>query len=243
VQSILTRHFLIQELFGERFEDLMEQELRFALMVNWLLCLLKKSTKAGQLHAVLDALLTAEDKDGGLEIPPYISETFSALTLPNYICDLLCWAPVETTEVPVPEYLMSTFQMIWREILAEEQPQHISVLEPACGSANDYRYIEAFGIARLLDYTGFELCDKNVSNARYMFPSLCFKVGNVLEINADNNTFDYFVAHDLFEHLSVEAMETAIAEICRVTHKGICAGFFNMYDGKQHKIQFAGDYY
>jgi ubiquinone/menaquinone biosynthesis C-methylase UbiE len=165
------------------------------------------------------------------------------LTLPNYICDLLCWAPVETTEVPVPEYLMSTFQMIWREILAEEQPQHISVLEPACGSANDYRYIEAFGIARLLDYTGFELCDKNVSNARYMFPSLCFKVGNVLEIKADNNTFDYFVAHDLFEHLSVEAMKTAIAEICRVTHKGICAGFFNMYDGKQHKIQFAGDYY
>jgi hypothetical protein len=56
--------FFIQELFGERFEDLMERELRFALVVNWLLCLLKKSTKAGQLHAVLDALLTAEDKAG-----------------------------------------------------------------------------------------------------------------------------------------------------------------------------------
>jgi SAM-dependent methyltransferase len=243
VQSILTRHFLIQELFGGRFEDLMEQELRFALVVNWLLRLLKKSIRTDHLHAVLDALLAGEDRAEGLKIPPYISETFSVLALPNYICDLLCWAPVETTEAPIPEYLMSTFQLIWQEILADKQPQRISVLEPACGSANDYRFIEAFGIARLLDYTGFDLCDKNISNARGMFPSVCFKVGNVLEIEADNNMFDYCFVHDLFEHLSEEAMETAIAEVCRVTRKAICAGFFNMYDGKRHQIQVVGAYH
>jgi SAM-dependent methyltransferase len=243
VQSILTRHFLIQELFGERFEDLMEQELRFALVVNWLLRLIKKSIKTDQLHAVLDALLAGEDQVEGLKIPPYISETFSALVLPNYICDLLCWAPIETTETPIPEYLISTFQLIWREILANEQPQRISVLEPACGSANDYRFIEAFGIARLLDYTGFDLCDKNISNARGMFPNVCFKVGNVLEIEAESGAFDYCFVHDLFEHLSIEAMETAISEICRVTSKGICAGFFNIHNGKQHKIQVVGDYH
>jgi hypothetical protein len=243
VQSILTRHFLIKQLFGERFDDWMEQELRFALVVNWLLGLLKKSIKANQLHAVLDALLKGEDQAEGLKIPSYVLETFSALALPNYICDLLCWTPVETTEAPIPEYLMSTFQMIWREILADEQPQRISVLEPACGSANDYRFIEAFAIARLLDYTGFDLCDKNISNSRYMFPDVCFKVDNVLEIEAGNEAFDYCFVHDLFEHLSVEAMEIAISEICRITRKGICAGFFNMHDGKQHKIQLVGDYH
>jgi hypothetical protein len=243
VQSILTRHFLLKQLFGERFEDLMEQELRFALVVNWLLRLLKKSIKTDQLHAVLDALLAGEDQVEGLKIPPYISETFSALALPNYICDLLYWPPIETTETPIPEYLMSTFQMIWREILANEQPRRISVLEPACGSANNYRFLEAYGIARLLDYTGFGLCDKNINNARCMFPDVCFEVGNVLEIKAGNATYDYCFIHDLFEHLSIEAMEVAIAEICRVTCKGICAGFFNMHDGEQHKIQFAGDYH
>ena len=35
IQSILTRHFLIERLFGERFAELMEQELRFGLVVNW----------------------------------------------------------------------------------------------------------------------------------------------------------------------------------------------------------------
>lgn len=243
VQSILTRHFLIEQLFGERFEDLMEQELRFALVVNWLLGLLKTSIRPVRLHAVLDSLLAGQDRAEGLKIPPYVSETFSALVLPNYICDLLCWSPVETTEAPIPEYLMSTFQMIWREIVADEQPQRISVLEPACGSANDYRFIEAFGIARLLDYTGFDLCDKNISNAGCMFPDACFKVGNVLEIEAGSGAFDYCFVHDLFEHLSVEAMEAAIAEICRVTRKGICAGFFNMHDGKRHKIRVVGDYH
>jgi SAM-dependent methyltransferase len=243
VQSILTRHFIIKEVFGERFDDLMEQELRFALVVNWLFRLLKKSIRAGQLHAVLDALLAGEDQAEGLIIPPYISETFSGLTLPNYICDLLCWAPVETTEVPVPEYLMSTFQMIWRGVLTGEQSQGISVLEPACGSANDYRFIEAFGIARLLDYTGFDLCDKNICNAGLMFPDACFKAGNVLEIEAADGAFDYCFVHDLFEHLSVEAMEAAIAEICRVTRRRICAGFFNMHDGKRHKIQVVGGYH
>jgi SAM-dependent methyltransferase len=243
VQSILTRHFLIKQLFGKRFEDLMEQELRFALVMNWLLGLLKTSIRPGRLHAILDALLAGQDHAEGLRIPPYVSETFSALALPNYICDLLCWSPVETTEAPIPEYLMSTFQMIWREVLADEQPRRVSVLEPACGSANDYRFIESYGIAKLLEYTGFDLCDKNIGNARGMFPAICFKVDNVLEIKAGNSAFDYCFVHVLFEHLSIEAMEAAISEICRVTRKGICAGFFNMHKGKQHKTQLVGDYH
>ena len=101
VQSILSRHFLIERLFGKRFEALMEQELRFGLVMNWLIVLQKKLIKAGQLHAVLGALLAGEDEAEGLEIPPYISETFASLFLPNYICDLFSWAPVETTDLTV----------------------------------------------------------------------------------------------------------------------------------------------
>jgi len=243
VQSILTRHFLIERLFGEQFGDLMEQELRFGLVMNWLLRLLKKPVRAGQLQVVLDALLTGQDNAEGLEIPSYISETFATLRLPNYICDLLNWAPVETTDTPIPEYLMSTFQTIWREVLAGEQPQHISVLEPACGSANDYRFIEAFGIARLLDYTGFDLCEKNIRNAKQMFPDVCFKVDNALEINEEDNAFDYCFIHDLFEHLSIEAMEAAISETYRVTRQDICIGFFNMYDGNEHIVKLIDDYH
>jgi len=243
VQSILTRHFLIERLFGDRFRDLMEHELRFSLVMNWVLKLLKKSVRASQLHAVLDALLAGEDSAEGLEIPSYISENFAALAIPNYICDLLCWSPVETTDVPIPEYLMSTFQRVWCEVLADEQPQCISVLEPACGSANDYRFIESFGIARLIDYRGFDLCEKNIRNAQQMFPEAHFKVGNALEIKAEYKVFDYCFVHDLFEHMSIEAMEVAVSEICRVTRRDICAGFFNMHDGDQHIVKTVDNYH
>ncbi len=243
VQSILTRHFLIERLFDKRFNALMEHELRFGLVMNWLVMLRKKLVRAGQLHAVLGSLLVGEENAEDLEIPPYISDTFATLEVPNYMCDLFCWTPVEATDVPIPEYLMSTFQMIWREVLDGEQPQCISVLEPACGSANDYRFLDAFGIASLIDYTGFDLCEKNILNAGQIFPDVCFRVGNVLEIEAEDEAFDYCFVHDLFEHLSVEAMKTAIAEICRVTRRGICAGFFNMHEGGRHIIRKVDSYH
>ena len=242
VQSLLTRHSLIRRLFGNQFDDLMEHELRFGLVMNWLLRLLRESVQAWQLQAVLDALLAGEDHAEGLEIPSYVSETFAALAFPNYICDLLNWSPVETTNGPIPPYLLYTFQTIWREVLAGERPRHLSVLEPACDSANDFRFINAFGIGRLLDYTGFDLCEKNIHNARQMLPEARFKVGNTLEIDAGDKSFDYCFVHDLFEHLSIEAMEAAIGQICRVTQHGICAGFFNMHDGSQHVVKTVDDY-
>ena len=109
IKSILTRHFLIKRLFPGQFAALMEHELRFALVVNWLLRLLRKSVPVWQLHAAFDALLEGKDNAEELEIPPFISETFASLALPNYICDLLNWAPVETTDAPIAEYLMNTF--------------------------------------------------------------------------------------------------------------------------------------
>jgi len=243
IQSILTRHFLIERLFGERFSVVMEQELRFALVVNWLLKLLKTSVSAWQLHAVLDTLLEGKDSAQGLQIPCFLSETFANLAIPNYICDLFSWAPVETTDVPIPEYLMNTFQAIWRELLENEDAQHICVLEPACGSANDYRIIDAYGIAKFLNYTGFDLCEKNIRNAKQMFPNVSFKIGNALEIDASDDAFDYSFVHDLFEHLSIEAMKVAISEVCRVTRQGICIGFFNMYNDDRHIVKAIDNYH
>ncbi len=243
VQSILTRHFLIRRLFGSRFDYLAEQEIRFGLVVNWLLGLLKDGVKPLRLQNVLDALLTGRSDAEGLRIPFYVSDTFAGLILPNYICNLLSWAPVETAEAPIPDYLMSVFERIWSEALESEQHQGISVLEPACGSANDYRFIDSFGIARFLDYTGFDLCQKNVRNVRHICSRGRFKVDNVLEIDAEDNAFDYCFVHDLFEHLSIEAMEAAISELCRVTRGEICAGFFNMHDGEEHIVKPVRDYH
>jgi SAM-dependent methyltransferase len=243
IQSILTRHFLIERIFGERFAELMEQELRFGLIVNWLLRLLDAPVSVRCLHAVLDALLDGNDKAEGVKIPGYVSETFGRLAVPNYICDLLSWAPVESTDVPIPEYLMKTFQKIWQEELGVERAERICVVEPGCGSANDYRFIEAYGMGRFLDYTGFDLCEKNVLNAKQMFPNVQFEAGNILEIDEPADAFDYCFIQDVFEHLSVEAMEAAIAEVCRVTRQDVNAGFFNMYAGEEHVVKAVDEYH
>ena len=124
-----------------------------------------------------------------------------------------------------------------------EEYEKISVLEPACGSANDYRFIEAFDISRFLDYTGFDLSEKNICNAQKLFPEVNFIVGNAIEIQAKENEYDYCYVHDLFEHLSLEAMEKVVSEISRVTKKGICAGFFDMLEGSNHIVKAVNSYH
>src|SRR5207253_1689596 len=95
---------------------------------------------------------------------------------------------------------MDTFCNLWKAALAHPALPPLSVLEPACGSANDYRFLHAYGIAQLADYAGFDLCSTNIENARSIFPGVRFGVGNVFEITAPDKAFDLCFVHDLFEH-------------------------------------------
>jgi ubiquinone/menaquinone biosynthesis C-methylase UbiE len=117
------------------------------------------------------------------------------------------------------------------------------VFEPACGSGNDYRFLRSFGIARFLDYTGLDLCAKNVENARALFPQARFEEGNVFEINAQDNAFDLLSVHDLFEHLSIEGLHAAVKELCRVARRAICANFFQMDEIPDHVVRPTDEYH
>jgi SAM-dependent methyltransferase len=251
VQSILTRHFLIEHLLPGQFEALQGHELRFALAMNWLLALLKSrgwvNPRAGM---VLGALADGSADAEGTPIPPYISETFALLparadgvAVPDYLSDALAWAAGNLTDVLLAPHVLATFQELWRGIFDRAQGRPVPVLEPACGSANDYRFLDAFGIARCLDYTGLDLSEKNVANARAMFPRVRFEAGNVLEIAAPDKAFDLAFVHDLFEHLSIEALGAAVAEVCRVTRVAACVGFFSMHGGPEHVVSPVGDYH
>ncbi len=243
VQSIICRNWLLEQLFDDKFMLLAEHELRFAMVMNWLNTLYKNNIRLNELQAILFGLIEKQDEIDGINIPAYVSTTFALLPQPNYIFNLLNWTPHDTGDIKIPEYLVTVFQKTWADLLEHEQTQKISVLEPACGSANDYRFLESFGISRFLEYFGFDLCPKNISNAKKMFPTVHFDAGNVLEIQADDKSFDYCYVHDLFEHFSIEAMEMAIKEICRVTRKGICVSFFNMHNEKEHITKEVHDYH
>ena len=250
IQSILTRHFLIEALIGERFTALMDHELRFGAVMNWALKLVKQPGGADDFPAILHALESGADNAEGVPIPHFVSRTFAALpaqvnemVIPSYLRELLIEAPRRSSRSMIDGEWITSFERIWRAVLANQPAQGVTVLEPACGSANDYRFLDAFGIARLVEYTGFDLCEKNIANARALFPAARFETGNAFEIRGADKSFDVCFVHDLFEHLSLEAMDVAVAEICRVTREGICAGFFSMHEEEDPIVRPVDDYH
>jgi len=259
VQSVFSRHFLACSLTGDRFSALMEQETRFAAAMNCLTVLVGKLRDAEELELILYALKRGADNVEGIVIPEFLVRTFAALpaaagdaTIPNYIEAFLSGTEVVRGQAKLHQPSLDTFRQLWNQALAPEaspsQPstinsQLLTVLEPACGSANDYRFLQAYGLARLVRYTGFDLCAKNIENARALFPGVSFAVGNVFEIAAPDKAFDLCFIHDLFEHLSLEGLQAAVKEVCRVTRQGICVGFFNMDEIPDHLVRPVDDYH
>ncbi len=254
LQSIFTRHFLLRALFGEQFRWLMEQECRFAACLNWLSSLARRLSEREELDVVLDALQRGLDNAEGIGIPRFVLHTFTSLPaaagetlIPNYIESFItgtCYVDGRP-ELHSPSF--EAFCRLWKAALASGSQalpaQPLSVLEPACGSANDYRFLHAYGLTQFLNYTGLDLCAKNVENARALFPGARFELGNVFEIAVPDRAFDLCFVHDLFEHLSLEGLVAAVREVCRVTRRALCVGFFNLDEIPEHVVRPFEEYH
>lgn len=254
LQSVLSRHFLFRFLTAGRFDALMEAECRFAVAMNWMATSLRKAPHPDDLALILYALQRGVSDAEGIEIPHFVGRIFaglpaivSGLAVPNYLEAFLADRRTRETEPGLGSSSLQTFFHLWRAALATgfegAAYPRLSLVEPACGSANDYRALDACGLAPLVDYTGFDLCPRNVGNARGLFPGVRFELGNVFEIAAGDQAFDLCLVHDLFEHLSVEGLQAAVNEICRVTRRGGCIGFFNMDEIPDHEVQPVESYH
>ena len=269
IQSVLSRHFLTRSVFGEALQELMGHEYRFAAAMNWLRGLAGRGGGSEEREAVRYALRQGADNAEGLQIPWFVVETFGQLPLeseglkvPNYLEEFLSTTVDAGNPGTVPDSLLNTFRDLWSGAFSRflagtpggvenasatgpssVVPQKRSVIEPACGSANDFRFFQAYGLTRWLDYCGMDLCAKNIDNAHALFPEVRFEVGNVFEIAAADKAFDLCIVHDLFEHLSMEGLQAAVAEVCRVTRLGICVGFFQMEEIGEHMVRPLNDYY
>jgi hypothetical protein len=229
-------------------------------------------TRAAILHALRKGSDNAEGLEIPrfvLQIFAALPVEASGCTLPNYLEAFLAQPAPPDQSSKLPQSPLNTFSTIWslaldlefrtseRSRLAGEVPFSQSnrqpgetpalpgptLLEPACGSANDYRFLHSYGLARFVEYTGFDLCLKNIENARALFPGVRFEPGNVFEISSPAKAFDLCIVHDLFEHLSVSGLEQAVEEICRVTRHGICVGFFQMDEISDHIVRPLEEYH
>lgn len=123
----------------------------------------------------------------------------------------------------------------WRAALPPPGDARLAVLELACGSANDYRAFVECGLAEHLDYRGIDLTEKNVLNARGRFPGVAFEVGDVRDVRHPDEAFEFVIASDVFEHLSLEGMERALGEAMRLARRGVALTFFNMDESPDHQ--------
>src|SRR5690349_5577749 len=164
LQSIFTRHFLLQALFGQRFRWLMDQECRFSACMNWLALLAQRLSESGELQAVRNALSRGLDNAEGISIPSFLVHTFASLPaakddirVPNHIEAFLTGTRYNSGRAELDPRSLDTFRFLWIASLPphEDGPilstQPLSVLEPACGSANDFRFLHAYGLTPFLD--------------------------------------------------------------------------------------------
>ncbi len=203
VQSILVRHELIRELDGASHDELMDEEMRWAVETQRAL---RKRQRELPVEHGMD---WAEIKRSGIWQAAY-------------------------DEVVGDQ---GRFAAAWSEALRAEPKSRLSVIEAACGSANDYRCFDSYGLAPLLLYTGFDLTRNNIANAQRMFPDADFRVGDAQDIEAADGSYDWAMAHDFLEHLSPKAFNRAIDELCRVSRRGVLISFFNMLDQPDHEIR------
>jgi ubiquinone/menaquinone biosynthesis C-methylase UbiE len=202
VQSILARHELIREVDGGSHDDLMDEELRWAVEKQRTLVERKRDLPV----------------EHGVDFKEIKRSGIWRATCKEVMTD------------------QDRFAVAWAEALPAAPARRLSVIEPACGSANDYRCLDSYGIAPLLSYTGFDLTQTNITNALRMFPDIDFRVGDVQNIEAADNSYDWAVVHDLLEHLSPSAFNRAIDELCRVSRRGVMISFFYMLDTPDHNI-------
>jgi hypothetical protein len=247
VQSIISRAFLIDSIWPDKFAGLIREEIRFGICLSFILRFVKGNCSQESRRCLLETLENGADTCNGLQIPPYLSLAFELASdgraeLPDYITEALTAATFDGDEL-LGDSALSTFEQIWHSILSGRKADRISVLEPACGSANDYRYLHSFGVSRFLQYAGFDICDKNIANAHRRFPGVCFEIGNALDIPAEDDSYDFLFVHDLFEHLSPAALNASLAEICRVTRRQACLSFFNMAEIDEHVVKPVGLYH
>ena len=237
--STLTRSLLVDTLWPGKFDALIEEEMRFGVILTWLLQKLENGVERGTLLDAIDACASGPDDPGIPEVVRDAAVWLQSDDCPilDYISEALIFANEDHPESRLGESALDTFITVWDGRLSECEAEPVSVLELACGSGNDYQAIHASGIGRCIDYSGFDISWKNVSNARIRFPGVNFFEASILNSGLPDASHDYVFAHDVIGHLSGEGMEQAVREVMRIARREAWIHCFNAVDIEDHEIR------
>jgi ubiquinone/menaquinone biosynthesis C-methylase UbiE len=237
-QSVLMRGLLASAIAPQHCSDLIEQEKLYSACV----CLTLKAFADQQFDAFTAALENEPGADDRYALPAFLKNLRdNPKGLPFTLRGI--WQQVFQAAISPNFEFTSPFENLWRERLANLNLKPATLLETGCGSANDYRYFAKYGLDRLVEYTGVDICSTNVANAQRRCPGGKFVEGNAWSLPVADQSFDFYWAFDLFEHLSIEGMELALGEAARVTRQTMWLSFFQLDWSPGHEVVFAPPYH
>lgn len=240
-QSILTRGLIADSLWPGEFGDLVNAEMQFGVVMTWLL---RKLCDGVSRQDLMDAVINGNEK----VVPQFVLKAYKEglrqdCIVADYFADLQISFVDDLKDVVLSESSLNTFFSLWEFALSERSCQPVSIIEAACGSANDFRFISRYGFAKHLRYSGFDIAGKNITNAKCRYPEEDFFVASIMDSGVGDESYDYMFVHDLFEHLSIEAMEKALEEVVRIIRKEAWLHFFNATDIDDHKVNQTSGYH
>lgn len=234
-QSILVRSFLVDRLFPGRFVTTIEAELHFSACA----CHVLQQAREGRLREFYDAI---RDPDQDPMLPDFLRKDFRAARGGGF--DLVQLVTDLASRITLGfEDFLSPFQSIWQGHLQGLTACRPRLIEMGCGSANDYRFWNSFGIASHLDYVGIDVCAANIRNAKLRFSDTHFAVGDVCSLEEADRSFDVVVGFDVLEHLSPDGLDTALREIERLSRDEIWLSLFSARDIVEHDYLPVEDYH
>jgi SAM-dependent methyltransferase len=228
-QSITLRHLIVDALFPGAHRELAEQEMLYSACV----CATIAAAGCGMFDPFTAALEGEPGADAIFPLPQFLKDLRDKKpALPFSLRSV--WQQILQSILNSYNSFTSPFESLWRERLRSTIATRPKMLEVACGSANDYRYFERFGLAKFIDFTGVDICATNIANARRRCPAGTFLEADALALPFPDQSFDFFCTFDLFEHLSLAAMRQALREAVRVTRRTLWLSFFQLEDRAEH---------
>ncbi|MCP4550100.1 MAG: class I SAM-dependent methyltransferase [bacterium] len=123
-------------------------------------------------------------------------------------CDWVKAFPDEHEKKPKDREVLERFALE----IGDRQP----VWDFGCGPGNTSKYLTDLGV----EISGLDLSDNMVKQARAAYPEICFRRGDLLDLDFAANTIAGIVALYAIVHFTSEQVELALQEMHRVLQPG-----------------------
>ena len=106
---------------------------------------------------------------------------------------------IYNTKNPVIKYLSNRFLGEILAYLKKINANQLKGLDVGCGEGHMINYLHENNIIK--DLTGIDLDEERLAFARQNFTVIDYQVEDIYDLSFEENTFDYVLATEIFEHL------------------------------------------